>query len=113
MSIAQVRKERRFSQRLKLSGLMPGKVTVALTGKCISCRPVDVSQHGLGMLTTEKLLENDEICIALPEQVIRMRIAWKRPDFGKSDLTRYGLMCLDESVDVESLFRDAECLRYF
>lgn len=104
-------KERRLAGRQKLTGLMPGKFFVKASGKSISCRPVDVSDNGLGILTADELTVDAEICLVTGDQEILMKIMWRKPDFGKNNLMRYGLSCLTPGIDLASVFVNHGCLK--
>lgn len=104
-------KERRLAGREKLTGLMPGKFFVRSSGQNISCRPVDVSESGLGILSADELTVDSEVCLQAGENEIIMKILWRKPDFGKNNLMRYGLRCTNPSINVASIFVNHGCLK--
>ena len=104
-------KERRLATRQKLTGLMPGKFYLKLTGQGISGRPVDVSDSGLGILSAQELSVDNEVCLFVDNQEIVMKVLWRKPDFGKNNLMRYGLACEDKSINVAAIFVNHGCLK--
>ena len=103
-------KEKRFSPRKKLTGLMPGKLSVSDSDQPLSCRPVDVSRNGLGIIMDAQLKVSTELRLDAGDKSIILKVAWSQPDFGRRDLFRYGLVCLDSNEDLESLFTKKGCL---
>lgn len=103
-------KERRTNNRRKLTGLLPGKMA-RIDGRALSCRPVDVSRNGLGILSTDLLKAGDEIILTMKERSIALEVVWEQPDFGKMDLNRYGLVTSDASDNLEEIFVASGCLR--
>lgn len=104
-----VAKERRLNSRNRLSGLMPGRLHNETTGRDISCRPVDVSDQGMGVLSSDQMTAGDQLTLTAGEDVIRLQVAWTKPDFGKRNLFRYGLVAKQPAQLVE-LFRRTGCL---
>lgn len=104
-------KEKRLSQRRKLTGLLPGRMILAETKADIVCRPVDVSQHGMGIVVAKELTLGSEVVLLAHGKPIRMTVAWGQPDFGKQDMFRYGLVTIEHGDDLEDTFVQAGCLR--
>lgn len=103
-------KERRSGQRKRLTGLMPGPLKKVDSGELISARPVDVSQAGMGIISSSELEVGALLEIKLDEQIVKLEVRWSRPDFAKSDLVRYGLHVVDLRQDLEKIFIDSGCL---
>ncbi len=103
--------EKRLGSRRRLSGLMPGKLMLVSEKRAVSARPVDVSTHGLGVLIAEELEPGTAMLLDTPNGSIKMRIAWRQPDFGKRDMFRYGLVADENKVDLEDLFLKTNCLK--
>ncbi len=103
--------EKRLSQRKKLTGLLPGRLSLIGSKSFISCRPVDISRHGLGILTSERITVGTKLILKLPDQEIHLEVQWGQPDFGKKDLFRYGLVTHEQGHDLEDLFEKAGCLK--
>ncbi len=103
-------KERRFNPRRGLTGLLPGKLIVSATGRALSCRPVDVSRDGMGIIVDEQLAPGTEVELHMAEGSLLLKVAWGQPDFGRRDLFRYGLVSLERHADLERLFADSGCL---
>lgn len=110
MAEPQIR-ERRNIQRLKFSGLLPGKLIDPKTGNDVIAKPVDVSEHGLGLIISEQYTPGHVLKLETNEMTIELRVMWARPDFGKRDLFRYGLMSLEKKCDLVEIFRKAGCIR--
>jgi len=104
-------KEKRLQPRRRLSGLMPGKMVVPGDDRALSCKPIDISVHGLGVLISEKLNPGSNVVLQVNELQVRMTIAWRQPDFGKRDLFRYGLVTEDPTVNLEELFTQHNCFK--
>lgn len=105
-------KERRSGERMTLTGLMPGRLFLISSDRTLSARPLDVSVHGLGILMGEKVPDGTEIGLAVEKRhVVKMRVAWSKEDFGKRDLYRYGLECLDTNLNLEDIFLATGCLK--
>jgi hypothetical protein len=108
-------KERRLSERSQLSGLLPGRLTIENLKPNIICRAVDVSTHGLGIviqaIIKEDMTAKLECNVKGKIQVVDMKVAWAKPDFGKQDLYRGGLVTLDPNVDLESIFLITGCIK--
>lgn len=104
-------KERRLDDRKQLTGLLPGKLRIVASQKLLSCRPVDVSINGMGILVSEQLDPETELILETVNGSIQMKIAWGQPDFGKKDLYRYGLVALDPKDNIQALFEVTGCLR--
>ncbi|MCX6124050.1 MAG: PilZ domain-containing protein [Proteobacteria bacterium] len=101
--------ERRTDERKRLTGLMPGRFQV--DGADVSARPIDISEHGLGILVAKKFKVGTTAALVLKDREIAFEIKWAEPDFGKQDLIRYGLVCTNEKINVEQLFFDTGCIR--
>lgn len=102
--------EMRLSPRKKLSGLLPGKLTEAKTGRAVSCRPIDVSRDGLGVLSSQEIATGSTLVLMANGVPIELHVAWGQPDFGKQDLYRYGLVTNDSNVDLVKAFTESGCL---
>ncbi len=103
-------KERRMSIRKQLTGLLPGKLVDA-RGKTLNAEPVDVSEHGLGIVTQSRLEEGEELYLVLnKERSVRLKVIWSSEDFSKNDLTRYGLECSGD-INLEEIFIQYMCLK--
>lgn len=105
-------KERRLAPRQKLTGLMPGKFVAKATGKSVSCRPIDVSESGLGILTAQELALDSILTLTAGDQEIDLKVLWRKPDFGKNNLMRYGLACAPGThVNLAAVFVAQGCLK--
>lgn len=104
-------KERRFSDRKRLTGLLPGRLLLTASKVDVNGRPVDVSPSGLGIVVSKELEAGTEISLILREQTIRLQVAWGQRDFGKQDMFRYGLVTLDPEINLEEIFVSSGCLR--
>ena len=107
-------KERRLTDRRQLTGLLPGRLVFAEGRNDLTCRPVDVSVNGMGIVVNDQKKQIDpgtEIILILKEGPVRLQVAWGHPDFGKQDMFRYGLVTLDPGLNLEALFIQTGCLR--
>ena len=103
--------ERRVASRKSLTGLMPGKLFVAEKGNHVECKPVDISDRGLGIICAEQMDPGTKLTLKTHNQEITMTVSWGKPDFGKRDLYRYGLRVEARDLDLEELFIKTGCLR--
>lgn len=104
-------KERRLSTRKKLTGLLPGKIYNNRTEEQVDCRPVDISKDGVGVLSEDALKIDDVLSLKLSDRDITLKVMWKKQDYGKQNLQRYGLVTSDSSIDLEEIFAQAGCLK--
>jgi hypothetical protein len=102
--------EQRRSPRRVLTKLLPGPLLDS-EQKVLHCRPIDLSQDGLSILTEVQLIIGSQLTLKTHNQVVALEVMWQRPDFGKQGLSRYGLRSIDESIDLEHIFRSAGCLK--
>lgn len=110
MSAAHIA-EQRQSPRRRLTGLLPGKLLVTGSELKVSCRPVDISTHGLGILSEDILEIGAELLLITHNQQISLQVAWSKLDFGKRDRYRYGLVAIEANLDLEALFVATGCLK--
>lgn len=101
--------ERRIAERKRLTGLMPGKFKI--NDKEVSARPVDLSEHGLGVLIAKEYAIGSTAVLIIKETQIPFEIKWSQQDFGKHDLWRYGLVCSDTTLDLMELFAETGCFK--
>lgn len=102
-------KERRISERKRLNGLLPGKLTV--NGKDLPAKPIDVSSHGLGIILAAQIAVGTKASLNIGSRAIPLEFIWGERDFGKHDMWRYGLVCTDVKENLEEEFREAGCLK--
>jgi len=103
-------KERRISRR-RLTGLLPGRLVKGENHKDLICKPVDVSEHGIGILSSEIIQPGTIILLVLRDREVKLQIAWGQQDFGKRDLHRYGLVTIDHQENLERIFELAGCFQ--
>lgn len=105
-------KEKRLSDRRKLTGLLPGRLLIAGDRRQdVFCRPVDVSANGVGIVLAREIAAGTDMVLMLPDREVSLRVAWGQPDFGKQDMFRYGLATLDAEDNLEEIFVAAGCLK--
>ncbi len=105
-------KEKRRSDRVILTGLMPGKMHIgSKTGKLFSARPIDVSPQGLGIITTEVFKDGTRVFLEIDSYMIEMETVWKKVEFSKHSEYRYGLRMLKPGLNLEELFKNKGCFR--
>jgi hypothetical protein len=102
-------KERRTSERKRLTGLMPGRLQI--NGKEVSARPVDISSSGIGIITAAEFTVGAVATLAIGSELIPMEVKWGEQDFGKRDMWRYGLVCTNPKINLEEEFQEAGCLK--
>ena len=102
-------KERRLSERKRLTGLLPGRLVV--NSKDVDVKPLDVSSHGMGVICSAQFSVGSKASLIIGERQIPLEIIWSEQDFGKHDLWRYGLVCTDQQVNLENEFSKAGCLK--
>ncbi len=104
-------KDRRINDRKKLTGLMPGRLIFSATGEELSCRPVDVSNSGIGILIAKEIDPGTLLTLIIKNEKIELQVAWVQRDFGKQDMFRYGLVTVDANKNMESVFINKGCLK--
>ena len=103
-------KERRLSSRRVLSGLLPAPLVLREEPEQkFNCKPVDLSADGLGVLADVVLPIGTELLLKLPEEDVVMKIIWKKQDFGKKELIRYGLVTESHEKNIEQIFEEHDC----
>lgn len=102
--------DKRLKPRKMLTGLLPGPL-VNEQGQKLNCKPVDISENGLGILTSELLKEGDTLTLMVPDTTVVLKVSWGKRDFGKQNLYRYGLNIEGETTNLEKIFLDAGCLK--
>lgn len=102
--------EQRRSPRRVLTKLLPGPL-LDHEQKVLHCRPIDLSQEGLSVLTEVQLSVGTQLTLKTHNQTVTLEVMWQRPDFGKQGLSRYGLRAIDPTIDLEHMFRSAGCLK--
>ncbi|TWW08013.1 hypothetical protein E3A20_28580 [Planctomyces bekefii] len=100
-----------MSERKRLTGLLPARLQLESTKADIICKPVDVSAHGLGIVASKEIEVGAVLSLQLKDHPVSLKVAWSQPDFGKQNMHRYGLVALDQSVNLEDLFIAAGCLK--
>lgn len=103
--------EKRSTPRKKLTGLFPGKLTSKKDNTFLNAKPVDISEHGLGIITSVYLEVDDLLLLKTHNDEIELRVTWRKKDFEKSDLYRYGLSVDDKKINIESIFQNSGCLK--
>ena len=106
-----------MNERKRLTGLMPGclRVSGSSTGskRYIACRPVDVSVHGFGILSSTYLEIDQELELETSQGRIFLRVNNKKKDDAKSNLYRYSLVLIGKSSknspDLCEVFLRAGC----
>ena len=104
-------KEKRLSQRRRLTGLLPGRLIYGDTRQDVFCRPIDVSSHGIGIVLARELAPGARMILVLQGREVALEIAWVQPDFSKQDMFRYGLVTVDPADDLQDIFVAAGCLK--
>ena len=102
--------EKRSLNRKRLTGLLPGGL-FSHDKERINCKPIDVSEHGLSIISNMVLKPGDIITLDVKNNPISLQVAWSKPDFGKQDLHRYGLTSLEPSINLVELFEQKRCLK--
>jgi hypothetical protein len=103
--------ERRKAPRITTNGRMPGKIVDA-AGDDVSCRTLDVSMMGLGIVSETDFPVGTELSLQLdggPSVKLRVVSAFRRRDTA-TPAKRYGLLVEEGNVNLETVFRDAGCV---
>ena len=104
-------KEKRFSPRKKLTGLLPGRLILKDSGDELLCKLVDVSQHGIGLTTKAEVKYGASVVLQTDSKEIVFKVAWIHQGFGKQDLYRIGLLCSDTQINIAEVFTSEGCLK--
>lgn len=102
--------DKRLKPRKMLTGLLPGPL-VDGNGQKVNCKPVDISETGLGILTGELLNVGDQLYLQAPEKTVVLEVSWGKRDFGKQNLYRYGLSLEESQDNLEAIFTSTGCLK--
>lgn len=102
-------KERRISERKRLTGLMPGRLVI--NSKDVVVKPLDVSEHGMGIVCAAQFPVGTKAALMIGDRQLPLEVIWSEQDFGKHDMWRYGLVCTDQGVSLELEFSKAGCLK--
>ncbi len=104
-------KEKRLSQRRRLTGLLPGRLVYGKSRLDVFCKPVDLSVNGLGIVLAKEIEAGTNMVLLLQNREVSLQVAWGQPDFGKQDMYRYGLVTLDPADNLEEIFLASGCLK--
>jgi hypothetical protein len=96
--------ERRINQRQRILRFLPGTLHRAVSGEQITCRPMDVSQLGLGIFSEMELREGELLALRFNGKQIPLIVMWTMECQGDAVGFRYGLKSADESLDLAVLF---------
>jgi len=90
---------------------LPGRLVTARDRREITCTPLDVSQHGLGILTSENLLPEtgvilltEKVCIYLT--MVRCQITNR----GLKSSFHYGFKALEAQINLIELCTEHGCI---
>ena len=104
-------KERRMTERIKLIGLLPGRLVTVDRQQNINCRPIDISEHGLGIVSHDVMPVGQELELIIGDSVvINLMVAWEKDDFSKQDMKRYGLVATNENINLLDIFAKNKCI---
>ena len=73
---------------------------------------MDVSEHGLGLLSAEEISLGETLTLEIGDEKVVFEVVWSKPDFGKFDLIRYGLVCTSENKNIAEIFSKAGMLSW-
>lgn len=105
-----LRIEKRFHQRKRLTGLLPGAITRSDDTK-LNCKPIDIAELGLGIVSADLLEVGEILLLKTKSSSVQLEVVWAKKDFGKHDLYRYGLVSTDPTQRLTDLFEAAGCLK--
>ena len=103
--------ERRSKSRKRLTGLMPGRLSIESTAVDVHCKPVDLSESGLGIVSETPLEVGSILTLHLPGNPITLEVRWSEQDFGRRDLMRYGLELKSHGVNLYECFEECGVLK--
>lgn len=103
--------ERRLKGRRTLTGLLPGRLSLPDNNANINCKPIDISPHGLGLLTEQIIPVGTILTLTTHNQAIELEIVGSKPDFGKKGLLRYSLVTVNQELNLEEVFEQTGCLK--
>ena len=103
-------KERRFGERIKAVKHLPGQLLFAESGEEIDCRPLDVSEFGMGVFTEEELPEEEEnYILRVGELDINLLRVYHLESPGDAVGYRSGFRVMDPEIDLMKVFTEAGC----
>lgn len=103
-------KERRLIKRRRLTGLLPGPVVIGNSEERLHCKPIDISETGIGLLISKELKVDSILYMVVDKIKIPLKVKWIQADFAKSDRFRYGLECQSD-INIEELFIAKKCYK--
>lgn len=105
-----LRIEKRFHQRKRLTGLLPGPLS-RQSSSLVDCKPVDISELGLGIISADLLEVGEVLTLKTKDTRLELEVVWAKKDFGKQDLYRYGLVSIDPTQRITDIFQKSGCLK--
>lgn len=103
--------ERRKFPRIATNGNLPGRLLIEDTNQEVNCRSIDVSKIGLGIESSAQIPINTILALEFHDRKVQLRlVAAIRLRGDNHTATRYGLLLLDSTTDLEAEFRKSDCL---
>lgn len=100
-------RERRAQTRYPVLGQVSHLVLRDRSGSLISFFPIDVSEHGLGIIIDHALTVGTVLELygeATAREAVRVQVVWVQRSFEALDVYRCGLMLLAEEADLLQVF---------
>ena len=104
LDIPQFSDQSRQHERENLSQLLPGRIFLKKNKKEISCRPINVSEFGLGIISSTSLSLSDILILEIDKITIELKVIWKKQGSTKGNQIRYGLMTVNTHQNIKQLF---------
>jgi hypothetical protein len=69
----------------------------------ISCKALDVSRHGLGIVSEQQIEVGEVLSLEHKKYRVKLKVVWARVDPSDSNQNRYGLQIENEDIDLVGL----------
>ena len=109
MNTAKKSIENRKSKRYSLTGSLPGAMFEPESNTIIQCKPVDVSQNGLGVMTWSQFDPGSSLILRGNNVDIKFTVIWSISCHEEHNVWRCGLEAEDKDSDLVSLFNERGC----
>ena len=96
-------KERRGALRIKIKQRLPGKLTTSDGVALERCLLLNVSDAGLGVVTSERVMLNSYVNLDLDDRRIQLRVVWRSFD-EQHHRYRYGLRLVSTDISLIDCF---------
>lgn len=102
--------DRRKAPRISTNGKLPGPIISEATGAEVICRSFDVSRIGIGITCDPDLPLETRLSLIVGGRKIALSVVSSYQPSDSTSNKRLGLFLVDSNIDLESIFRNADCI---